>query len=119
MDADLSALPDDIETLKAALLAARAEAAAVGAELAHARVATNEDHSLIAHLKLEIEKLRQDIYGAGSERSGQLLDQLEPQLAEAEADPTVDELTNAFITRNVPRGALWRRHARNSWRALR
>ena len=117
MDADLSALPDDIETLKAALLAARAEAAAVGAELAHARVATNEDHSLIAHLKLEIEKLRQDIYGAGSERWGSFSTNRASSRKRKQAE--VDELTNAFITRNVPRGALWRRHARNSWRALR
>ena len=92
MDSDLSALPDDIEALKAALLAARAEAAAAGAELARARAATANDHSLIAHLKLEIEKLRRAVYGSGSERTSRLLDQLELQLAEAEADATEDEL---------------------------
>jgi transposase len=92
VDSDLSALPDDIEALKAALLAARAEAAAAGAELARARAATANDHSLIAHLKLEIEKLRRAVYGSGSERTSRLLDQLELQLAEAEADATEDEL---------------------------
>jgi transposase len=90
--ADLFSLPDDIEALKVALLAARAEAAAVGAELARARAATANDHSLIAHLKLEIEKLRRAVYGSGSERTARLLDQLELQLAEAEADATEDEL---------------------------
>lgn len=92
MDADLSALPDDIEVLKAALLAARAEAVAVGAELARARAATANDRSLIAHLKLEIEKLRRVVYGPRSERTARLLDQLELQLEEAEADATEDEL---------------------------
>jgi transposase len=92
VDADLSALPDDIEALKAALIAARAEAAAVGAELARARAATGNDRSLIAYLKLEIEKLRRTIYGPRSERTARLLDQMELQLEEAEADATEDEL---------------------------
>ena len=92
MDADLSALPDDVEALKAALIAARAEAATVGAELASARAATANDRSLIAYLKLEIEKLRRVIYGPRSERAARLLDQLELQLEEAEANATEDEL---------------------------
>ena len=92
MDADLSSLPNDIEALKAALIAARANAATVGAELARARAATASDHSLIALLKLEIEKLRRTIYGPRSERTARLLDQLELQLAEAEADAREDEL---------------------------
>jgi transposase len=92
VDADLSALPDDNEALKAALIAARAEAAAVGAELARARAATADDRSLIAYLKLEIEKLQRAVYGSRSERTARLLDQLELQLEEAEADATEDEL---------------------------
>ena len=90
MDADLSSVPDDIEALKAALIAARAETAAVGAELASARAATANDRSLIAYLKLEIEKPRRVIYGPRAERTARLLDQLEIQLEEAEA--TEDEL---------------------------
>jgi transposase len=99
VDADLSSLPDDIDALKAALIAARAEAAvekantaAIGAELAHVRATTANDRSLIAHLKLEIEKLRRVVYGPRSERTARLLDQLELQLEEAEADATEDEL---------------------------
>jgi transposase len=92
VDADLSALPDDNEALKAALIAARAEAAAVGAELARARAATADDRSLIAYLKLEIEKLQRAVYGSRSERTARLLDQLELQLEDAEADATEDEL---------------------------
>jgi transposase len=85
MDADPSALPDDIDTLKAALVAARVEIAA-------ARVQHSDDQALIAHLKLEIEKLNRDRYGPRSERAARLLDQLELQLEEAEASATEDEL---------------------------
>ena len=92
MDADLSSVPDDIEALKTALITARAETAAVGAELASARAATANDRSLIAYLKLEIEKLRRVIYGPRAERTARLLDQLELQLEEAKADATEDEL---------------------------
>jgi transposase len=92
VDADLSSVPDDIEALKAALITARADTAAVGAELASARAATANDRSLIAYLKLEIEKLRRVIYGPRAERTARLLDQLELQLEEAEADATEDEL---------------------------
>ncbi len=73
MDADLSSLPNDLEALKAALIVARAEVAAekanaavVGAELAHARAVAANDRSLITLLKLEIEKLRRAIYGPRS-----------------------------------------------------
>jgi transposase len=102
VDADLPSVPDDIDALKAALIAARAEAAAVGAELARARAVTANDHSLIAHLKLEIEKLRRAIYGPRSERTTRLLDQLELQLEEAEADATEDELAAEQATRSTP-----------------
>jgi hypothetical protein len=66
----LESLPDDIETLKAALIVARAEAAA-------ARARQSDDQALIAHLKLQIEKLNRDRYGPRSERTARLLDQLE------------------------------------------
>jgi transposase len=73
VDADPSFVPDDIEALKAGLIAARAETAAVGTELASARAATANDRSLIAYLKLEIEKLRRVIYGPRAERTARLL----------------------------------------------
>ncbi len=92
MDADLSALPDDIEALKTALLAARAEAAAEKARAIAAAAEVTHGRALIVHLNLEIEKLRRAIYGPRSERTARLLDQLELQLAEAEADATEDEL---------------------------
>src|SRR5215211_4290236 len=81
----LESLPDDIETLKAALIVARAEAAA-------ARARQSDDQALIAHLKLQIEKLNRDRYGPRSERTGRLLDQLELTLEELESSATEDEL---------------------------
>src|SRR5260221_1814559 len=81
----LESLPDDIETLKAALIVARAEVAA-------ARARQSDDQALIAHLKLQIEKLNRDRYGPRSERTARLLDQLELTLEELESSATEDEL---------------------------
>ena len=81
----LESLPDDIETLKAALIVARAEAAA-------ARARQSDDQALIAHLKLQIEKLNRDRYGPRSERTARLLYQLELTLEELESSATEDEL---------------------------
>ena len=66
MSSTHDSLPDDIEALKAALLAERAarresEARAAGAE------------AMVAHLKLLIAKLKREQYGASSERSRKLL----------------------------------------------
>ena len=85
MNTDLAALPDDIDALKAALVAARAEAAAALAQC-------SSDQALIAHLKLEIAKLNRDRFGPRSERTARLLDQMELQLEELEASATEDEL---------------------------
>src|SRR5689334_5692662 len=82
----LESLPDDIETLKAALIVARAEAAAARAE-------QSDNRALIAHLKLQIEKLNRDRHGPRSERTARLLDQLELTLEELESSATEDELT--------------------------
>ena len=53
MSASPEALPADIETLQAALVVARAE-------VAIARAQQSDDQALIAHLKLQIEKLNRD-----------------------------------------------------------
>jgi transposase len=92
MEVDPAALPDDIEALKAALLAERARADAAQSEAAVARAEQSDAHALIVHLKLQIEKLKREIYGPRSERSARLLDQMELQLEELEATATEDEL---------------------------
>ena len=70
--------PDDIDTLKTALLAERAarqqaEARASGAE------------AMVAYLKLLIAKMKRQQFGQSAERGRKLLDQLELQLEELEA----------------------------------
>jgi transposase len=65
--------PDEIGSLKAALVAAWAEVASVRAQ-------RSDDQALIAHLKLQIEKLNRDRYGPRSERTARLLNQLELRL---------------------------------------
>ena len=99
MDAELAALPDDVDVLKAALLAARAETAVALAE-------QSSNRALIAHLKLQIEKLNRDRFGPRSERTARLLDQMELQLEALETTATEDELaagTAAAKTTTVAR----------------
>ena len=81
----LEKLPDDIEALHAALLAARAELAIVRAQ-------QSDDQAVIAHLKVQIEKLNRDRYGLRSERTVRLLEQFELTLEELETSATEDEL---------------------------
>ena len=79
MSSDAAPLLDDIDALRAALATERAarqsaEARATGVE------------AMITHLKLLIAKLQRDRFGPTSERSRRLLDQLELQLEELEAN---------------------------------
>jgi len=99
MDADLAALPDDVDALKAVLMiecARTRDMAAerdVGvAELAVARAKASADLAMIAHQKLRIARLERQLYGPRSERSSLLVDQLALQLEELEANATEDEL---------------------------
>jgi transposase len=85
MDQGEADLPDDVEALKALVLKGRAEAAA-----AQARISDSD--AIIAHLKLQIAKLKRDQYGQSSERSTRLIDQLELQLEEIEASASEDDL---------------------------
>ena len=99
MDSGGEALPDDIDALKAALVAARdrhiaeaARAARAEAELAVARAKASDDQALIAHQQLRIEKLTRQIYGPRSERASRLLEQAELQFEELESAATEDEI---------------------------
>jgi transposase len=88
-------LPSDLAAAHAMILAERAARFAAEtklAEAANAQAELSNTEALIAHLKLEIEKLRRTLYGSRSERSARLLDQLELQLEELEAAATEDEL---------------------------
>lgn len=93
----LEKLPDDIEALHAALLATRAELAIVRAQ-------QSDDQALIAHLKLQIERLNRDRHGPRSERTARLLDQLELTLEELETSATEDELTAEMAAAKTANG---------------
>ena len=69
--------------------AARTEAEALAARAAAVSSGTE---ALIARLKLEIEKLRRELYGSHSEHKARLLEQMELQLEDLEADATEDEV---------------------------
>ena len=93
-------LPPDLATAHAMILAERAallaeRAARVEAEALAARAVAegSSTEALIAHLKLEIEKLRRALYGRRSEHKARLLEQMELQLEDLEAGATEDELT--------------------------
>jgi transposase len=92
-------LPDDVATLKrllqardAELVQARAEASSARAEAMQARAEATSTEALVVHLRLTIEKLKRDLFGARNERKARLVDQMELQLEELEAAATEDEV---------------------------
>ena len=90
--AALSPLPDDVEALKALLTAALQRADEAEARAANAVARESAIEALIAHLKLQIAKLRREQYGPSAERSRRLLEQMELQLEDLEADASEDDL---------------------------
>src|SRR6266704_2041171 len=85
-------LPSDLASAHAMILAERAARVEAEAVAVRARALNSRTDALIAHLKLEIEKLKRELYGTRSERKARLLDQMELQLEELEASATADEL---------------------------
>ena len=85
-------LPNDVEALKALVHSMARRAAEAEARLADARARESATEALIAHLKLQIARLRREQFGASAERSRRLLDQLELQLEDLEADASEDGL---------------------------
>ena len=78
-------LPDEIDALRHLV---RTQSA----ELAQARAEASNNEALITHLRLAIEKMRRELYGPRSERKARLIEQMELQLEELEADATEDAL---------------------------
>jgi transposase len=79
------------DTAKARADVAKAEADTAKAEAARAKAVKSSTEAQILYLTLEIEKLRRELYGTRSERKARLLDQLELQLEDLEANATEDE----------------------------
>src|SRR3954467_7896245 len=77
---------------RAARITAQAELSDARAEAANAQADLTSTEALIAHLKLAIEKLRRELYGARSERKARLLDQMKLELEELEAAASEDEI---------------------------
>jgi transposase len=88
VEAAAESLPSDLAAAHAMIVAQREMLAMATAQLAE----QSHRDALIAHLTLEIEKLKRALYGSSSERSARLLDQLELQLEELEAAATEDDL---------------------------
>src|SRR3974390_3429430 len=114
----VSDLTSDLAAAHAMIIAERAahqaeQAARLDAErqlidaraaAANARAEASSIEALLAHLKLQIEKLRRELYGHRSERKARLLDQMELQLEDLEAGATEDEIaaqTAASRTQSV------------------
>jgi transposase len=92
MDTAVSPLPNDVEALKALLSAATRRADEAEARLANAQAQASATEAMIAHLKLQIAKLKREQYGPSAERTRRLLEQMELQLEDLEADAGEDDL---------------------------
>ena len=79
-------IPEDVETLRAAFVASQEALIAERAGRAAEQAALASAENTISYLKKLIARLQHDRYGASSERSRKLVDQLELQ---------IDELTTA------------------------
>ena len=100
MEVVVSPLPHDSEALKALLASATLRADEAEAKLANAHTRESATEAVIAHLKLQIAKLRREQYGASAERTRRLLDQVELQLEELR--PTPPRTTS--LLKSPPRG---------------
>ena len=93
MEAVISPLPNDVVALKALLAATIQRADDAEARLASAAARESATQAMIAHLKLQIAKLRREQYGSSAERSRRLIEQLELQLEDLEADAGEDDIS--------------------------
>src|SRR5690606_17723393 len=84
--------PAAIAELQARLAAEQARADAAEAQVAQLTAQASSTEALIVSLKLQIEKLRRELYGQRSERKARLLGQLELELEELQATASEDEL---------------------------
>ena len=81
-------LPDDLASALALLAQERARRIKAEAEAASAKALVSHSEALIARLKLEIEKVRRELYGSRSERKARLLEQMELHLS---SDPPLSQ----------------------------
>lgn len=96
MALDPTSLPDDIARLKAMLLASAARADALETRATAAEARSLDLDAQIANLKLTIAKMKRADYGASSEKSARLIDQLEMQLGELVATASEGKVATAI-----------------------
>jgi transposase len=92
LPSDLAAAHAMILAERTARLQAEAVAAIAKAEAANAQADLSSTEALITYYRLEIEKLRRQLYGSRSERQARLLEQMELRLEELEAAASEDDL---------------------------
>jgi len=92
-------MPIDLDGALSMLLCERAARVKAEAEAAHVQAVLSSSEALIMHLRLEIEKLRRELFGTRSERKARLLDQLELQLEDLEAAASEDERASEQASR--------------------
>lgn len=92
-------LPSDLAAAHAMILVERAARIEAEAVADRAAAVSSGTEALIARLKLEIEKLRRELYGSRSERKARLLEQMELQLEDLEANATEDEVAAEHASR--------------------
>jgi len=108
-------LPTDLAAAHAMILAERAARIEAEAHAARAVAENSNRDALIANLKLQIEKLRLELYGSRSEPKARLLDQMELELEDLEAGATEDEIAaeqaaaRTQIVRSFERKRPWRK----------
>jgi transposase len=81
-----------VEALKELLAATQAKLLDMEGQLAAANDRLSGNDIFITHLKLVIAKLQREKYGVRSERTARLIDQMELQLEELEANASEDDL---------------------------
>jgi len=74
------------------LLAERTARIEAQAEALKAKAEVSSTEAMVQHLKLMIEKLKRELYGPRSERTARLIDQMELQLEDLEAQASEDEI---------------------------
>ena len=99
--AAVSPLPNDVGALKALLTAALQRADEAEARAASAVARESAIEAVIAHLKLQIARLRREQYGPSAERSRRLLEQMELHLEDLEADASEDGLAAEVAAANT------------------
>lgn len=91
---------DDMTALRAALTAVEARARAAETRATDAEARTVSAEAQIAHLKHLVARMRQDRFGASSERGRRLLEELETTQAEGASENAADPTVGATAPRN-------------------